>query len=180
MKKDRTVLRMSLPATVGLFGVVMLCTVFIPARPAAGDANKDVQIETAVESVIEEDGHLDLDELRISCHDGVVRLGGTVLTVEERALAELLAMQVPDVRAVQDNIRVERPSDQDVELEKQAESTLLENPLLQITELLVRARHGVVTLHGIARDQGEKSLAGRLLSDLPGVVKVRNKIEVLG
>jgi osmotically-inducible protein OsmY len=165
---------------MGICGAVMLCAVLMPARPAAGGANKDLQIETAVESVIEEDGHLDLDELRIACHDGVVRLGGTVLTVDERALAELLAMQIPHVRAVQNNIKVERPSDQDVVLEKRAESTLLENPLLQITELLVRARHGVVTLHGIARDQGEKSLAGRLLSDLPGVVKVRNKIEVLG
>jgi osmotically-inducible protein OsmY len=177
--KDRTVSRMSRSAPVLTFGAVIGLIAFLPVRLSAGEAQGDVRIKTAVESVIEEDGHLDLEELRISSHNGIVKLGGTVLTSDERALAGLLATQVSGVQGVENDIAVVPPLNQDVKLEKQVEDTLLENPLLHITELKIRARYGVITLRGIVREESERRLTDQLLSDLPGVVMVKNKLEVL-
>lgn len=179
MNKDQTVSRMSPSARVFTFGAVIWLIAFFPVRLSAGEAQDDVRIKTAMESVIEEDGHLDLDELRVSSHNGIVKLGGTVLTGDEKALAGLLATQVPGVRGVENDIAVVPPLNQDVKLEKRAENTLLQNPLLHITELKIRVRYGVITLRGIVREESERRLTDQLLSDLPGVVKVKNKLEVL-
>jgi osmotically-inducible protein OsmY len=41
------------------------------------------------------------------------------------------------------------------------------------------ARYGAITLRGIVRQESEKRSADRLMSDFPGVAKVKNKLEVL-
>jgi len=149
------------------------------AHSAHAQMQNDDAVKTAVESTIERDGHLNLDDLQVSCADGLVTLRGTVLTGDERGLAELLAMQASGVRGVRNDIAVVLKLDRDLKLEKLAERTLLDNPLLHIAELELQSRHGVMTLHGIVLDPNERWLAQRLLSELPGVHGVVDDIEVL-
>jgi osmotically-inducible protein OsmY len=141
--------------------------------------NGDLWIKAALEAVIEKDGRLVLDDLNVSSHDGIVKLGGVVVTADEKALAELLATQVPGVKGVENDIMVEPPLDQDFKVEKDAERTIIENPLVHITELKIRSRGGIVTLRGIVKRESEKKFAGELLSELPDVERVKDKIEVL-
>lgn len=140
----------------------------------------DLWITTALKSVMERNGHFDLDHIGLSVNHGTVDLSGSVLTGEEKGLAELLAMQIPGVKAVENGIRVIPALDRDIEIEKESKSALLENSLLHIRELSVEARDGIVTLKGIVYQPEEKQLANRLVTLLPGVKGVRNKIEVLG
>ena len=163
-------------ARVVFMGMVLLLP--LSATPLAGHGG-DLWIKAAVETVIERDGRLDLDDIRVSCHNGIVKLSGTVLADEEKGLAAQLVMEVPDVRGIENNIQVVPVLSENIKVEKEAEATLLANPLLHIRELKIRALYGMVTVKGIVYHKSEKIFVTELLSDLPDVKQVINKIEVL-
>jgi len=164
-----------------LFGAAVILVILIPtpASPSTQMEKNDLWIKTALESVMEKDGHLNLNRIGISVRSRIVKLDGTVYTGEEKGLAELIAMQIPGVRGVENDMRVVPPLTQDIQVEKQVRATLMENPLLNIEALRVRAKYGVVTLLGIVDRPREKDLADRLVSMLPDVHKVVDRIEIL-
>jgi osmotically-inducible protein OsmY len=149
------------------------------ASHAMQQEKSDLWIKTALEFDMEKDGHLNLNRVGVSSHNGVVKLEGTVVTGEEKGLAELIAMQIPGVRGVENDMRVIPPLDQDIAIEKQAEAALIENPLLRIWQLRVHAVNGIVTLWGIVDGSRERHLADRLVSMLPAIDKVVDKMETL-
>jgi len=162
--------------------VLALSWVFLipaPASPAMQREKSDLWIKTALESVMEKDGHLNLNRIGVSSHNGIVKLDGTVYTGEEKGLAELIAMQIPGVRGVENDMRVIPPLDQDIAIEKQARAALIENPLLDIEQLRVHVVNGIVTLQGIVDRTRERQLADRLVSMLPDVDKVVDRMETL-
>jgi osmotically-inducible protein OsmY len=166
--------------TLGAAFSVMIVLALSGSAPAALGSNpSDLWIQTALDSVMEQDGHFDLDRIDTSTHHGVITLNGTVLTGDERGLAELLAMQIPGVKAVENEIRVVPDMTPEVVMEKQSRAALIENPLLDIRELEVRASGGIVTLRGIVYRPDEKRLARSLVHQLPGVRGVVDKIEYL-
>jgi len=157
----------------------MFVLLFVFSSPAIARYRGDVLTKAAVESVIERDGRLDLDDLKISCHDGIIKLRGTVLSGDEKGLATELAMEVSAVRGIENDLQVVPILSDDLKVEKEAESTLLANPLLHIRDLRIRSRHGIVTVRGLVYHRSEKRFVTELLSDLPDVKRVINKIEVL-
>jgi len=165
--------------------VFWVVRVTVLASPEVQQNKSDLWIKTAVESLMEKDGHFNLDgysgldRVAVSVHGGTVLLRGTVLIGEEKGTAELLAMQTTGVHAVENDIQVIPMLNQEVALEKESESDLDENPLLEIRELRVRAQDGTVTLKGIAPRGYEERLADHLVKMIPGVDAVRDKIEVL-
>jgi len=162
-----------------LASVVLVVLFPVPASPAVQLEKGDLWIKTALESVMEKDGRLDLNRIGVSSRKGIVKLEGTVLTGEEKGLAELLAMQIPGVRGVQNNMQVIPPLNQDIAIEKETQSVLIENPLIDIEALHVRANNGIVTMSGIVDRPCEKHLADRLVSMLPDVHKVVDRMETL-
>jgi osmotically-inducible protein OsmY len=162
-----------------IVSMIIVLALSRPSRAGFRPVKNDLWIQTALDSVMEKDGRFDLDRIDTSTHNGVVTLSGTVFTGDEKGLAELLAMQIPGVKAVKNEIRVVPAMTRDIELEKKTRSTLIENPLLNIRELEVRASGGVVTLRGIVYRAGEKPLARSLVHQLPGVRRVVDRIEYL-
>jgi osmotically-inducible protein OsmY len=150
-----------------------------PASHAMQREKSDLWIKTALESDMEKDGHLDLNRIGVSSHHGIVKLDGTVLTGEEKGLAELIAMQIPGVRGVENDMRVIPPLDPDIAIEKQARAALIENPLLDIRQLRVHVVNRIVTLQGIVLRTRERHIADRLVSMLPDVDNVVDKLEAL-
>jgi osmotically-inducible protein OsmY len=150
-----------------------------PASHAMQREKSDLWIKTALESDMEKDGHLDLNRIGVSSHHGIVKLDGTVLTGEEKGLAELIAMQIPGVRGVENDILVIPPLDPDIAIEKQARAALIENPLLDIRQLRVHVVNRIVTLQGIVLRTRERHIADRLVSMLPDVDNVVDKLEAL-
>jgi len=101
------------------------------------------------------------------------------MTDDEKGLAELIAMEIPGVKGIENDIEVLPPVDPDSELQKETRVELIDNPLFHIHDLNVRARNGVVTLRGLVQRNQEKHLARRLVARLPHVHRVVNKIEAL-
>lgn len=148
--------------------------------PASRPSNpSDYWIKTALDSVMVRNGHFDSDRIQVSTRDGVVKLSGNVLTGDEKGLVQLLAIQIPGVKALKSNIQVMPAVNQNVELEKESQSALFGNPLVYIRELKVQAQNGIVTLKGIVYQTEQKRLADGLVSMLPGVNTVINNIAVL-
>lgn len=167
--------------TLVIFGTAIFFMVSIPApvSPATQTEQGDLWIKTALESVMEKDNRLSLNRIEVASLNGIVKLGGTVLTDDEKSLAERIASQIPGVKGIENDMDVLPAVDSNSELEKEAKATLIENPLLHIGELRVQARDGVVTLNGVVQQSKEKRLAKRLVALLPHVYSVVNKIENL-
>lgn len=165
--------------------VLLMVMIPVPASPAMQMEKGDLWIKTALESIMEKDGYFNvdgyssLDRVHVSVHRAIVKLGGAVLTGDEKGEAEVLAMQVPGVHAVENDIHVIPVMNKEVELEKESDSAIDENPLLDIRELRVRAQDGTVTLEGIAPRGYEEQLADQLVKMIFGVDAVHDKIEVL-
>jgi len=167
---------------LAIFGTAIFIMVSMPApaSPVAQTAPGDLWITTALESVMEKDSRLSLSRIEVASVNGIVKLGGTVLTDDEKGLAEQIASQIPGVTGIENNVGVLPAAGPDSALEKEAKATLIENPLLHIGALAVSARDGVVTLKGLVYQNRDKRLARRLVALLPNVHSVVNKIEALG
>ena len=167
-------------STIGLVllgGVVFMVLAF--SKGAGPDHLNDFWIQSALDSVLEKDGDFDLDQVSVVIREGNVRLKGNVLTEEEKGHAEQIAMQIPGVQALENDIHVIPPVNRDVDLEKQIQSEIFENPLLHIRDLRVLSKDGTVTINGIVRTPFEKKLMDSLVLGFPGVKGLREKAEVL-
>lgn len=167
---------------VAMLGVMTLVSLSSPIRRSTVRGVSDLWISSALESVIERDGHDDLTRLprvSVATHDGIVTLSGAVLTDAEKGLAEELASEIPGVRGIDNTINVTPALNRDLAIEKAVQAELVEDPLVHIRDLRVRADDGVVTMEGIVSQHGEKRLARVLVARLPDVDQVIDKLETV-
>jgi hypothetical protein len=108
---------------VVILGMVLFLAL---SAPVLARHHGDLWIKAAVKYVIERDGRFELDDLGVSCHNGIVKLRGTVLAREEKGLAAQLVMEVPDIRGIENDIQVVPVLNKNFKVEKEAESTLIE------------------------------------------------------
>ena len=158
--------------------VVMAAAVPAPGVAATTDPG-DEWILTALSFVMERDGRLSPGRVSASCHNGVVALHGTVLTEEERGLAEQLTMLIPGVRGIVNDLSVAPAVDGNARVAQDVRSLLIEDPSVQIKGLNVRARDGVVTLSGAVDDRNQERFADRLAMAAPQVVRVEDRLRIL-
>ncbi len=175
-RKKATVNKGTLGAIV-MLGVLTLVSLSNPIRRSTVPGVGDLWIMSALESVIERDGHDDLNRVSVTAREGVVTLDGMVLTDAEKGLAERLASEIPGIRAVENTIRVTPALSRDLAIEKAVRAELVEDPLVHIRDLRVRADDGVVTVAGIVSQRGEERLARALVAKVPDVGRVIDKLE---
>jgi len=78
-----------------------------PHRGKGPARRTDEQIKSEVEEALTNDSWLDASGVGVSVQNGIVTLTGTVDSRESKRRAEDLADQVPGVRDVQNNLRIE-------------------------------------------------------------------------
>lgn len=152
----------------------------VPMPPLAGGsgAPSDLWITAAIEATMERDGRLDRDRIAVSTVNGRVMLTGTVLTDFEWAHAERLAGGVPGVHAIDNRLRIEAARDRDKALAAEVRTAILQHPLLAVSHLSVTADEGAVQIMGIAAEPEHKDLIDRLVSFIPNVRAVDNRVIV--
>jgi osmotically-inducible protein OsmY len=139
----------------------------------------DEKITSEIREALERDVWIDSTRIGIETVNGVVFLRGTVSALPERAEAENVARWVAGVIDVVNHINVEpRMKLADEEIARDVRAALLKNTRLDLTEIGVVAKDGVVHLTGTVRSYTQKRIAEYIAFGVPGVVDVVNDLSV--
>lgn len=163
----------------GLSMVLMLGGVRIGSAQASGAASNDSAIQADVMKALD---NKQFKDVKVSVHDGVVTLGGTVDLYSAKENADNKAHHRKNVKAVQNMIEVAGPTVDDVQLrDKLAEKLAYDRVGYGTTAfnaLTIGVQNGVVTLGGVAYGPTDKDSALSLVANYPGVKDVIDNIEV--
>jgi osmotically-inducible protein OsmY len=141
----------------------------------------DRQLQENVQAALEWEPSIDIANVGVAAHQGVVTLRGDVRSYAEKAAAERVALGVYGVMALANELRVrigggsERT---DSEIALAASNALKWNTEVPADRITVTVSRGLVTLKGEVDWHFQREAAGRLVRDLVGVTGVTNGITV--
>jgi len=116
--------------------------------------------------------------INIQVGDGTVTLSGSVGSLTHMRLAEALIWWTAGCEAVENQLRVSPPEeDNDGELADAVLMVLEKDPLVHAGQLLISVKNRIVTLDGYVASQEEKHLAVMDAWCVPGVEDVIDQIE---
>ncbi len=144
----------------------------------------DLSLQSAIMKALADNANVHPDEISLEIdEDGNVILDGTVGTPFQRAEATRTTQQVPGVRHVEDRLRVhpmglDRHREADADTEAVVRDALVADDELHAFDIDVRVGDGSVTLRGAVDLDGQRERAQRIALRVPGVVDVRNELEV--
>ena len=120
--------------------------------------------------------------------DGIVTLQGEASSMAEKELTTEYAKDVDNVKEVKNEMTIATtpaiPSEtigdkiDDASITAQVKSSLLSHHSTSALHTTVSTTDGVVTLSGIAKNDAEKSLVTKLVTDINGVTSVINNMTV--
>jgi osmotically-inducible protein OsmY len=120
--------------------------------------------------------------------DGVVTLQGEASSMAEKELTTEYAKDVDNVKEVKNEMTIAKvpavPSEtmngkiDDASITAQVKSSLLSHHSTSALDTKVETTDGVVTLSGVAKNDAEKSLVTKLVTDINGVNSVINNMTI--
>jgi osmotically-inducible protein OsmY len=120
--------------------------------------------------------------------DGIVTLQGEASSLAEKELTTEYARDVDNVKAVKNNMTIAKTPAKPVEttsekiddasITAEVKSSLLSHRSTSALHTTVSTTDGVVTLSGIAKNDAEKSLVTKLVTDINGVTSVINNMTI--
>ncbi|HAM39448.1 MAG TPA: transport-associated protein [Elusimicrobia bacterium] len=159
--------------------------IFKGDRPAE---NSDVWIGIKVKTAILFHRHLNVFKTEVEVKDGVVTLKGEVSSHAQKELAGEYAKDVIGVKDVKNYMTIAKNPNNtkqtlgekidDASITAQVKMALLFNRSTSAIKTKVKTNNRVVTLHGKAKNDAEKSLVGKLAEDIKGVTNVVNDMTV--
>jgi osmotically-inducible protein OsmY len=124
----------------------------------------------------------------IEVKDGIVTLKGEASSLAQKELVAEYAKDIEGVKEVKNEMtvaatpeRVERTASEkidDASVTAQVKTALTNHRSTSSMKTSVETRNGEVTLTGIAKNDAEKSLVTKLVSDIQGVTSVKNQMTV--
>ncbi|HLP01513.1 MAG TPA: BON domain-containing protein [Opitutaceae bacterium] len=124
----------------------------------------------------------------VDVKNGVVTLTGSAANAAERELVGVYAAEVQGVKSVKNEIAIDIPAAaddrtaaetiDDASITSQVKYALLSHKSTSALKTKVSTKDGVVMLTGIAANDAEKSLAGKLALSIRGVKSVTNDMTV--
>lgn len=152
------------------------------------EEHSDSWIALKVKTVLLFHRNVSTSKTEVDVKDGVVTLRGTALNTAQRELTGEYAKDVDHVKEVKNEMTIaEKPvktdetfSDKvdDASITAQVKLTLMSHRSTSALKTGVETVDGSVTLTGEAKNSAEKSLVTKLVSDVPGVVYVNNRMTV--
>ena len=120
--------------------------------------------------------------------DGVVTLQGEASSLAQKELTTEYAKDIDNVKEVKNNMTIAKtpaiPSEtigekiDDASITAEVKSSLLSHRSTSVLKTSVETTDGVVTLTGIAKNDAEKSLVTKLVTDIYGVTSVINNMTI--
>lgn len=161
----------------------MVCTALLLLgydSPTRADATRpnDASINSWVESALRQDPWGDASGIEASTTDGIVTLRGEVRDLAAKKFAELEAKKIAGVRAVIDELSVTPTSRFDGVISEDVRARLLDSPGGDLHRLKLSVTDGIVSLDGKVDSWSERREASLLASEVRGVRKVENHLEI--
>ncbi|MDY7110102.1 MAG: BON domain-containing protein [Planctomycetota bacterium] len=143
----------------------------------------DEEIKVDIIDQLEWDDRVDASDISATVDNGVVSLRGSVPTWLTRSAAYADAWAVDGVIDVQNALRIEPPRvnspEDDAELKRHAEMILGFHPDVDERRASAEVEDGVVTLSGSVDAYWKKLNAEEAVSNIGGVVDIRNNLTVV-
>ncbi|HQF38238.1 MAG TPA: BON domain-containing protein [Opitutaceae bacterium] len=124
---------------------------------------------------------------KVDVADGIVTLTGSAGSLAEKELAGVYAAEIAGVKSVRNDLAIDIPaSDErsvaetidDASITSQVKYALMSHKSTSALKTKVSTKDGIVVLSGVARNEAEKSLAGKLASSIRGVKSVTNEMTI--
>lgn len=169
--------------TVALISTATACAA-TRTHEATGEFVDDSAISAKVKSKLIANPITEAHHIDVVTYRGVVQLSGFVESGTERNAAEQVALAVPGVKAVHDNLEVrsgERSAGQvldDGVITTKVKAALIENPVTKAHDINVATSNGTVQLSGFVDSMKEISEATSVAWNVAGVRGVQNDLEM--
>ena len=160
----------------------------LATKAEAAAANADTWINRKVKFTLMVHRHVDAGKTTVEVKDGVVTLKGEASSAAQKELTAEYAKDIDGVKEVKNEMTVaatpavvERTAGEkvdDASITAQVKTALWNHHSTSSMKTTVTTRNGEVTLTGIARNDAEKSLVTKLVSDIQGVNSVKNQMTV--
>jgi osmotically-inducible protein OsmY len=153
-------------------------------RPAE---NSDVWIHMKVKTALLFHRNVSGTGTEVDVKDGIVTLRGEADNKAQKQLTAEYARDIEGVKDVNNKMTVAKTPKQkqtmgekidDASITTQVKWALLTHRSTHVMSTKVETQNGVVTLYGKATNGAEKSLVTKLVSDIHGVVDVKNEIVI--
>ncbi len=172
---------------VGLPGVIRVDNKLATTAEVAAD-NADTWISRKVKLTLLFHRNVNAGQTAVEVKDGVVTLTGEASSAAQKELATEYAKDIEGVKEVKNNQTIattpepaERTAGEkidDASVTALVKVALLTHRSTSSVSTKVDTRDGEVTLTGIAKNDAEKSLVTKLISDIQGVTSVKNEMTV--
>ncbi len=150
--------------------------------------HSDSWITTKVKSVLLFHRNVSSSGTSVSTKDGVVTLTGEASSMAQKELTTEYARDIDNVKEVDNQMTVvatPAKADEtigekmdDASITAEVKSTLMSHRSTSAIKTKVSTTDGVVTLSGIAKNDAEKALVTKLVTDINGVTSVVNNMTV--
>jgi len=150
--------------------------------------HSDAWIGTKVKSALLFHRNVRATKTDVNVTDGVVTLSGVASSQAQKELTTEYAKDIDNVKEVKNQMTIAKtpsePSEtvgekiDDASITAQVKSTLMSHRSTSALKTKVKTTDGVVTLSGVAKNDAEKSLVTKLVTDINGVNSVINIMTV--
>jgi hyperosmotically inducible periplasmic protein len=126
-------------------------------------------------------------DTKVTAKDGVVTLTGSADNAAEKELVGVYAAEIEGVRSVNNEIAIVAPTTDertvgetidDASITSQVKYALLSHKATSALKTKVSTKDGIVVISGVAANDAERSLAGKLALSIRGVKSVTNDMTV--
>ncbi len=151
---------------------------------SAGEVIDDASIAAQTKTALAVDSTTDAIKIDVEVDKSMVQLNGFVDSEEERKRAEEIALNIKGVTSVKNNLKIQ-PRDRttgeyidDKLLISSVKAALADDPVAHALEIDIEADQGVISLGGHVDSEAERDAAYMAASQVAGVVKVINNLDV--
>lgn len=127
---------------------------------------------------IKADAAMKGSNLRISLQNGIAVIEGTALTLDQTERATAHALATVNIRAVVNDVGIAQPSDPALSLRQSAEAALKNQDLVDASHIKINETNGRIVLTGTVGTWDEQELARELVSRVPAVRAIDNRLKV--
>jgi osmotically-inducible protein OsmY len=169
-------------------GVTRVDNQLAATRAEVATENADAWIGGKVKLTLLVHSNVNAGKTIVEVQDGIVTLKGEASSRAQKELTTEYAKDIEGVKAVKNEMTVATTSEpaertvgeviDDASITAQVKVALLTHRSTSAIKTKVATRNGAVTLTGIAKNAAEKSLVTKLVTDIRGVTRVRNRMTV--